>query len=289
MKCLELPIPALPQLVMAGHTVWPPGTKHFERRFDVYDVVFVKSGTLYMTEEGTPYEVKAGEVLVLEPGLLHVGHKASGEPTEMYWFHFVHGAPARVVDSRDIPWKTVLQPGTSLDVAPPKHAMILPKHAPADFKLFEPLLARLVELQHMLTLEHSLDIHAAAIRIFSLLQHSASRRLPPQTRAVSEKAIDYLKRTMREPFQAKQLERELHFDYDYISRCFKAYTGMTPAKYVRHLRIEEAKTLLHRTDLPLADIGERVGIRDVNYLVRLFKEMTGTTPIRYRLAGRGYV
>ncbi|TNJ55054.1 helix-turn-helix domain-containing protein [Paenibacillus hemerocallicola] len=289
MKCLELPIPALPQLVMAGHTVWPPETKHFERRFDLYDVVFVKSGTLYMTEDGVPYEVRSGEVLVLEPGLMHYGHKASGEQTEIFWFHFVHSPRARVVDNRDIPWKTVLQQGTSLDVKPPSHVMILPKHAQTDFKLYESLLERLVELQQLLTLEHSLEIHLLTIQIFSLLQYSVCRQLAPQTRAISEKAIDYLKLTMREPFSAKHMERELHFDYDYISRCFKKYTGMTPAKYVQHLRIEEAKALLHRTDLPLADIGERIGIRDVNYFVRLFKELTGTTPIRYRVSGRGYV
>jgi YesN/AraC family two-component response regulator len=167
--------------------------------------------------------------------------------------------------------------------------MILPKHASTDFKLFQSLLERLVELQMMLTLEHSLEIHFVMIQIFSLLQYSVCRQLVPQTSSLSEKAIDYLKQTMREPFSAKQLEQELHFDYDYISRCFKKYTGMTPAKYVQHLRVEEAKTLLHRTDWPLAEISDKVGIRDVNYFVRMFKEMTGTTPIRYRLAGRGYV
>ncbi|MDF2717305.1 MAG: AraC family transcriptional regulator [Paenibacillus sp.] len=289
MKCLELAIPVLPQLVMAGHTLWPPGTKHFERSFGVYDVVFVKSGNLYMTEDGIPYDVKSGEVLVLEPGLIHYGHRASEEPTEIYWFHFVHSPSAHVVDSRDIPWKTVLQPGTSQDVTPPSHVMILPKHGPVDFKLFHSQLERLVQLQQMLTLEHSLEIHFLTIQIFYLLQHSMCRQLAPQTRAISEQAIEYLKRTMREPFRAERMERELHFDYDYITRCFKKYTGMTPGKYVQHLRIEEAKTLLHRTDLPLADIGEKIGIRDVNYFVRLFKAMTGTTPVRYRLSGRGYV
>ncbi|MFB9756696.1 AraC family transcriptional regulator [Paenibacillus hodogayensis] len=286
---MELSITTLPQHVTAGHTVWPPGTKHFERRFDVYDVVFVKTGALYMTENGVPYEVKPGEVLVLEPGLLHYGHEASREETEMYWLHFVHSVPARIVDSGDIAWKTVLQAGTSRDVIPPQHVMILPKYASTDFQLFEPLLERLVRQQRMLTLERSLEAHVLMLQLLAQLQYSLCRQLAPQTRAISERAIHYLKQTMREPFRAKEMERELHFDYDYIARCFKKYTGMTPVKYVQHLRIEEAKSLLHRTDLPLAEIGERIGILDVNYLVRLFKEMTGTTPIRYRLAGRGYV
>lgn len=289
MICLELTIPALPHLVMAGHTVWPADARHFERRFDVYDVVFVKRGKLYMTEDDTPYEVCAGEMLVLEPKRLHYGHQHSGEETEMYWLHFVHNGQVRTVESGDISWSAMLQAGTSRDETPPAHAMIIPKHTRIELSRLEPLLARLVELQPMLTLEHALEVHRLAFELFSLLHQAASRQFAPQLRAISEKTIAYLNDTLQEPFSSKRLESELHFDYDYISRCFKKYTGMTPARYIRLLRVEKAKTLLRGTELTLTEIGERVGVSDVNYFVRMFKETTGVTPMRYRLAGKGYV
>lgn len=289
MICMELAIPPLPQFVTAGHTVWRRGEQHFARSFDVYDIIFVKSGTLYMAEADIPYEVNAGEVLILSPGQVHFGHRASETETEMYWIHLLHRPPVRLLDQKDIQWNAVLRSGTSKDITPPEHLMYLPKHAHTDFQLFQPLLDQLVKLQMLLTIDHSLEAHSLMIQTLSVLQHSVCRQLSAHVRNVSERIIDYLKRSMAEPFRAKDMESELHFQYDYMTRCFKKYTGLTPVKYLQHLRVEKAKTLLENTDLPIRRIGEMVGIQDVNYFVRLFGEIAGATPTKYRLSRRGFI
>ncbi|MBN2624841.1 MAG: GlxA family transcriptional regulator, partial [Acidimicrobiales bacterium] len=67
-----------------------------------------------------------------------------------------------------------------------------------------------------------------------------------------------------------------------FARCFRAETGTTPAAYVEQVRIEAARRLLETTDLRVAAIARRVGIRHAETLHRAFRRRVGTTPERYR-------
>lgn len=49
-NCLQLRIPPLPQFLTIGFSIWRIGAQHFGRTFDVYDLLFVRSGMLHMTE-----------------------------------------------------------------------------------------------------------------------------------------------------------------------------------------------------------------------------------------------
>jgi len=65
-----------------------------------------------------------------------------------------------------------------------------------------------------------------------------------------------------------------------FKRRFNA-TGLTPLDYV-HLRVEDAKRRLERTDTPLDEISWQVGYEDSAFFRRLFKRTTGLSPGAYR-------
>ncbi len=67
-----------------------------------------------------------------------------------------------------------------------------------------------------------------------------------------------------------------------FARCFRNETGTTPAAYVEQVRVEAARRLLQSTDLTVAAIARRVGIRHAETLHRAFRRRVGTTPERYR-------
>jgi AraC-like DNA-binding protein len=92
----------------------------------------------------------------------------------------------------------------------------------------------------------------------------------------------YLEERLHLPFDAEELERDLHYHFDYLARCLKQHTGMSPLQYRHHQQIERAKRLLAHTDEPLKRIGEQCGISDPNYFSRLFKRETSLTPGAYR-------
>lgn len=284
MLCLEFAIPPLPQFVTVGHAVWPPGDRHFARTFGVYDLLLVKRGTLYMTEQDKEYAVGPGKLLVLEAGLPHAGQRPCEEDTEIYWVHFIHGRPTAHIRREDIPWSSLLAKGTVEDVEPSaQQRLYMPKFAAVDVEALEPILRGMNEIHNRLNAENAVRLHLLLAELLAALQAECARTSAPEPSVrLARAAAAYLDGHWRQPFDLAGLEEELHFQADYITRCMKQHIGTTPLQYVLRLRLEEAKKLLGGTVLGIPEVAERVGIRDPNYMTRLFSARFGVTPGAYR-------
>lgn len=287
MDCLELIIPPLPQLVTIGHSIWKPGERHLSRTFDVYDMLFVMKGTLYMTEDGVPYEVKAGSMLVLEPNRHHAGHRPCEEDTDIYWIHFVHPAPVRTLESGQIPWSVPLSKRTNQDTAPLRQVMYVPKFTGLHVPDILPNLQRMLELHQALSPSASLPLQAQLAGLLTELQAAVRSQHASRSRLLCDQTIAYLQEHLTRPFDANHMEQTLHFHFDYLARCLKRYTGLSPLQYLHELQIKKAKSLLESTGLSVSEIGAEVGLENPNYFIRLFRRQTGLTPGQYRTARLG--
>ncbi|WP_205631061.1 GlxA family transcriptional regulator [Dyella thiooxydans] len=67
-----------------------------------------------------------------------------------------------------------------------------------------------------------------------------------------------------------------------FSRRYREATGMTPARAVEHLRIDEARRLLLETRLPMKRIAQRCGFGSEETLRRSFMRLLKVTPNDYR-------
>ncbi|MBB6729480.1 helix-turn-helix domain-containing protein [Cohnella zeiphila] len=290
MDCIRLPFPPLPQFITIGYGVWEPGMRHFKRVFDVYDLLFVTKGTLYMREERTDYAIGPGEMLLLEPGKTHVGHRPCEEDTGIYWMHFYHPRETSRLPLRQIAWDQVVQIGTDKDHAPLEHGLYLPKFSSYDGKRLLPLMDDMLRIQNSLVLGNALALHARMTDLFAAMQEGLqlSSDASPSL-ALSRKIEAYLRERAHAPLKTLRLEEDFHFNPEYLSRCLKKHTGMTTTQYIHYLKMEEAKRLLASTDLSIPRVGETVGIPDDNYFIRLFREKTGLTPGEFRKHRRGRI
>ncbi|MFC4597105.1 bifunctional transcriptional activator/DNA repair enzyme AdaA [Cohnella hongkongensis] len=93
---------------------------------------------------------------------------------------------------------------------------------------------------------------------------------------------DYAERHYKEPLSLGVLAEISHGSPYHLHRTFKKIKGVTPLEYIRQLRIDKAKLLLLSTELPVADVGSKVGLAHTPYFITLFKRTTGSTPAGYR-------
>ena len=105
-----------------------------------------------------------------------------------------------------------------------------------------------------------------------------------------EKILDcqlYIQQHLAENLSLTDLSQHCGLSPRTLNRRFRLATQVTPGQYQQQLRIEEARSLLHQTNLPIAEVGWQVGYRDAATFSRRFHHLAGVTPRQYRVAVRG--
>lgn len=113
-------------------------------------------------------------------------------------------------------------------------------------------------------------------------QFSARLSMRPARRRELRELQDWLPDNLCDDLSVAALARRAGMSERTFARAFQAETGSTPAAYVEALRIEAARELLETSDLTVAEVARRVGLRSPERLHRAIRRRLGTTPDRYR-------
>ncbi len=102
----------------------------------------------------------------------------------------------------------------------------------------------------------------------------------------AEEIVEYTVLYMREHYMDEidisSFAASLGFTPSYLTKIFSKYKGNTPLKYLTVLRIREAQRLLADTNLPIREVGARVGYPDQFHFSKTFRKITGRNPSAYR-------
>ncbi|VTR18506.1 AraC protein [Actinobacillus pleuropneumoniae] len=113
------------------------------------------------------------------------------------------------------------------------------------------------------------------IELLELLDPSRSDQEQSRVRKVAEQVESYIKMHYREPISNARLSSDLHFHYNYLTRCMKASHGVTPTEYLLQYRLDQAKRLLLTTQWSMARIADHVGFQYPPYFSRRFSARFG--------------
>ena len=72
-----------------------------------------------------------------------------------------------------------------------------------------------------------------------------------------------------------------------LSRRFSHATGLSPMLYLKKIRLDQARDLLKKTNLGIAEIALQIGYSDPDYFRRLFKQQYQLSPSDFRRSVRG--
>ena len=81
-----------------------------------------------------------------------------------------------------------------------------------------------------------------------------------------------------EDFSIHILASDMNLSRSQLYRKIKALTGMSPAIYIRHIRLQKAKELLGSSELNISEIAYTVGFKTPVYFSQSFKEVFGESP-----------
>lgn len=97
-----------------------------------------------------------------------------------------------------------------------------------------------------------------------------------------QRVLDYIHTHIDRDLSLTELASVINISPTYFASLFKTIMGIPPHQYVIQQRVEQAKVMLKRTDLAIADIALQVGFSSHSHLTQQFKRVTGTTPKQVR-------
>jgi AraC-like DNA-binding protein len=98
-----------------------------------------------------------------------------------------------------------------------------------------------------------------------------------------EPVLAHIRAHLGEPLRLEALAELCGLSVWRFATVFRERMGMSPYRYVNHLRIQHAQTLLSQ-GMPAARAASESGFYDQSHLTRRFKRLCGMTPGQYQSA-----
>jgi AraC family transcriptional regulator len=96
------------------------------------------------------------------------------------------------------------------------------------------------------------------------------------------RVTEFINANLEEDLSLAEIASVADLSQFHFSRAFRKTTGLTPQQYVMQQRIERAKELLSKDDLPLVEISLRSGFKNQSHFTALFRKFTKLTPKTWR-------
>ena len=283
---LSLIIPPFPTFIEGNFTSYSAGQKHPNRsNLPYFDVLILLKGALFITEDGTEYEIKEGEMLILSPFLHHFSSKPCMQDTDFYWLHFHYDGHWEALEHPVQLNSDVIMP--DLHYHNEDYTLHLKKYQKlSDSKFIYALLDRLLlgtvgEKKSIVFWDNQ--------KRFSQLLKSVEEQSYSKTTVIdlAENIELYIKQNYAKEITNTSLSNHFHFHENYLVRAMKQVFQCTPLEYLANYRLDKATSYLIKTNLNMTDISIRCGFNNSAYFSLCFKKKYGMSPLHYRRAHSG--
>ena len=127
----------------------------------------------------------------------------------------------------------------------------------------------------------ALLVQANVMKILYTIAACADRGVQTANDKVSG-VLFYIDRNFTAPLTLDKIAADTHISKYYLSRLFRAHTGMSVFEYITERRVSCARELLANTDRPVAVVAGEAGFDSISYFCHTFRRMEGVSPLTYR-------
>jgi len=244
------------------------------------EIMYVISGTCRVETKRQSIAMGKGEFILLDSGVIHRLVVEKDIPCRMLNVEFtftgcggIHPSLGQMAGS---------SPALQSLLARRTDYILLSD--PSD--VYHTLKSLVMELDAGIGVDQACMVHLLIsqllIRIARLAETEQIDNANRQTDRYVRKAVEYIHQHYDCDIQAKDISAAVNLHPVYLQRIFRTSMNITMTDYLANVRIGKAKMLLARTDIPIAEIADYVGLNSRQYFSALFKKMTGDTPAAYR-------
>lgn len=248
------------------------------------EFIYIKKGRGIVSVDFVPYEVQAGDIIIICPGRLHTIEQWEQESMEYENIIFKWD----LMESRqpDICWEKYLSPIKRRQISLP---VLITKKLPyyADVSS---CLDSIDKIRQTFPEAYELFIKGKLFQLFYLLYTNrpsvsdsapvskTSSRSLERTRQISK----YVEQHYSEPVSIKEISKACGMSQPHFMKFFKQTMGMTFTSYLNDYRLTMASRLLLSSEDSILTIAGDTGYNNLSYFNRIFKEKFGITPREFR-------
>lgn len=239
------------------------------------ELLYFREGEAYVYCGNRPVAVKSGEVVLINPYEAHQVVYKSGTP-----FYDCLMIDASLYYSKD----NNEQENYFFDILTDKY-IYFDNLIADDQELIGYIEALCREMREKaVAYELAIKCHVFGLLVCLLRRHIRSNLSCQQLSENVERytrikpALNFMKKNLSEHISLEELAEVCHLSSSHFCRLFHQITGVSPIRYLLDIRLQEAATLLKRTDENITQIAYEVGFEDVGYFSRKFKEFFGMSP-----------
>lgn len=245
---------------------------------DFMELMLIRDGEGSFTIDQQRYHVQKGDLLFINPGILHQGHPPiSDTPLREFYIGFCDFCfKGQEANTMHLPGGSCIlhldeKPFITISRLADQMNLEATSTHPGRYFMLRSLLTQMILLLYRMLNEKEEDYREGFY--FESNGHQY----------VVEQIVDYMHQHYNEKISLDQIAANMYLSPFYISRIFKNELQDTPINYLITLRMEKACELLAQDSrLAIQDIARSVGYDDAYYFSKLFKKHYGISPSNYR-------
>lgn len=267
------------------------GFLHHRRCFDRWVFIYVKTGSLHLSQDGEDFTVGSGEYVFLPPYHEHFGTKPSKSLLSYFWVHFTLPEDTEVTPYPDLP--TLDELGLShfkadgaADESAARDLYLWPERGSTHYRGKIP--QYFSELLDMTRQQPTYPAHMPAC-LLTLLLMQVSREtqeslvvqendLPP----ILNKVTKWMRSNLDNDISMFYAAAEFNYSPDYLASLFRKYFHMSFTRCLNQMRIDAAKAMLVSQNCSIKEAAYSCGFPDEKYFMKVFREVVGMTPTAYK-------
>ena len=241
---------------------------------DEMEILRVESGSFHLHLNNRAYTLKAGDIALVNPGVLH-----RGEPQDCVYdcavFQLNMLCPSGSVINhyiRPISRQTKVV-----------REFFAHGENPCVEKAVNGLFSALYQRKEKYEFAVFSALHQLLFALYNEHQieeikpnHTQDRRLTQIT-----KLLEWISEHYTQRITLKRLSKESGLNEKYLCRFFKEYTAYTPIEYINRLRVEKVIDGMMTQGMSVTEAAFANGFNDSAYFSKVFQRIKGTQPTTY--------